>query len=71
MSMAINGKALDNLKKASKKIKHGETVPDKMNTLKYESLKVNSMGNVYVVDSRTENNCLSYKDINKLIDSRR
>lgn len=72
MSFKINNKALENLKETNNKIQTGQNCDDRMNnSLKYEELRINSAGNVFIVDSRTENNHLSYKNVDKLINSRR
>lgn len=69
--MAIKTRALEELRNTMSKIKANEYNAPSVNSFTTQELRVNSMGNVYVVDSRDEKSSFSSERIKRLIASRR
>lgn len=59
------------LEETVKKLKNNTYDIPNVNGFCNEEMRVNSMGNVYIVDSRSENSSMSSDEVKKLIASRR
>ncbi len=69
--MSIKSNPLDELRNTMSKIKANDYVAPQGSSYSGQELRVNSMGNVYVVDSREEKSSFSSEKIKRLIASRR